>query len=114
MLRNAETTIAAVYATRTISHGGHLSASLQTSGPLRVRFDRSCDLLPLFVARSIAFALAVLDFTESECQMIVGSMAADTYLVTHRDPFLSSVTANARRSSFSRTGLMQSFGGVYQ
>src|SRR5690348_13637339 len=87
VLRNAETTSAAV--------------------------DTSCDLLALFVARSKAFALAALDFTESEPQMIVGSMAADTYLATNRDPLLSSVTANARRSSFSRTGLMQSF-GVYQ
>jgi len=58
--------------------------------------------------------------------MIVGSMAADTYLVTHRDPpggqaarlalstVFSSLTANARHASFSRTGFMQSFGGVYQ
>jgi len=85
-----------------------------------------CDLLALFVARSIAFALAALDFTESEPQVIIGSMAADTYFVTHRDPrggqaarlalstVLSSLTTNARHASVSRTGLMQSFGGVYQ
>jgi hypothetical protein len=95
---------------------------------LAERFNReySCDRLALVVARSIAFALAALDFTESEPQMIVGSMAAGTYLVTHRDPpggqatrlalstLVLSLMANARHSSFSRTGLMQSFGGVYQ
>src|SRR5215470_15399543 len=46
----------------------------------------SCDRLALVVARSIAFAPAALDFTEFTSEMVVGSMAADTYFVTHRDP----------------------------
>src|SRR5262249_44942146 len=46
----------------------------------------SCDCLALVIARSKAFALTVRDFTESELHMIVGSMAADTYLVIHRHP----------------------------
>jgi S-methylmethionine-dependent homocysteine/selenocysteine methylase len=47
---------------------------------LAERFYReySRDRLALVVARSISFARAARDFTESELQMVVGSVAADT------------------------------------